>query len=105
MALFYMLFSACHDKIKLKLILNSQKRRKYYYMAYPDWKGLPDKLHRIIEYTALQHEYGCDSEAIKKIIEKLESNMADSLDAVLQLSQDPVLKNREPDELEKIKKL
>lgn len=74
-------------------------------MAYPDWKGLPDKLHRIIEYTALQHEYGCDSEAIKKIIEKLESNMADSLDAVLQLSQDPVLKNREPDELEKIKKL
>lgn len=74
-------------------------------MAYPNWNGLPDKLHRLMEYTALQHEYGCDDEAIKTIIKKLETSLADCQAEVLNLPINSTLAAKEPNELEEIKKL
>jgi ADP-ribosylglycohydrolase len=72
-------------------------------MAYPSIPNFNYLIEQITEYSRLKHEYG--SEKVADFLEEAQVSLNSILTRLKNLPTDPVLQEKEPDELDKIKQL
>ena len=72
-------------------------------MSYPSFAALRELLNGLELYAQLKHEYGAEGVAAQ--VDAVEDALANALEAVRALPEDPVLAAREPDDLPSIRAL